>query len=390
MRGLAPLLLLTAFLAGCADDAPQADEPVADPGIQYEDDTIAVQDPNALPRLPPAEGERTLAKAPVWRIGEWWKYSLTEGFSGKTYEFYRIVAGSEAGNYLVGFPVNEFSNDILVMHAPGYGDINRADLSYETHDAVFKLLQFPLVEGDSWEMSFEGVSDGTAIVHLPGDGTAVIEAPTQSYDITAVYDPVVGEITSLDIAGYAHYEIIEHGYDWGNQPMAGDGVVRVPHDHDLIFFNGRIAGVQSLSSPLVPPSPAAPTESITVEGGYDRVGFTIILGTPPGLVPAAEAPTGYYSGKGTAPDGTVYELTLAPNEGPFKIAFYGHDLPVGDWQLEYVAGGAGVVLFEGIGYHSIDVDLPSGCVIASFNAQHHNAGCMTTFEQAGQDSTAAA
>ena len=30
---------------------------------------------------------------------------------------------------------------------------------------------------------------------------------------------------------------------------------------------------------------------------------------------------------------------------------------------------------EGIGYHSIDVDLPSGCVVASANAEHHAANC---------------
>jgi hypothetical protein len=394
MRTAAAALCLAALLlAGCADDAAPADAPEADPAIQYEDDTIAVQDPGSLPRLPPAAGERTLEAAPQWRLGEWWKYRMVSEFDGSEYEFYRIVAGAEAQSYLVGFPASEFSNDILIMHAPGYGDISRADLSYETHDAVFKMLQFPLREGDSWEMTFEGASPGTAIVHLQDDGTALIEAPTQSYDITAVYDPQVGEITSLAVPGYAHYEIVEHGYDWGSQPFAGDGVVRVPHDHDLLFFHGRIAGVGDLASPLVPPSPAAPSETVTIEGGYDRIGFTIILGTPPGLVPAAGGvtpPTGYYAGKATAPDGSVYELALMPNEGPFKIDFFGHDLPAGDWSLEYVAAGAGVVLVEGIGYHSIDVDLPSGCVIASFNAQHHSANCLTTFEQANAPTSAPA
>lgn len=393
MRSLVALLLASALLAGCSDGASPGPAPPADPGIQYEDETIAVQDPGALPSLPPAEGERTLAEPPVWRLGEWWKYRLTEELTGTTYEFYRIVAGAEAGNYLVGFPVNEFSNDILVLHTPGYGDVSRADLSYETHDAVFKLLDFPLADGKSWDISFEGASDGTAIVSLPGDGTALIEAPTSTYDITAVYTPAVGEVTSLTIPGYGHYEIVEHGFDWGRQPMAGDGVVRVPHDHDLVFLHGRLAGVQRLGSPLVPPTPAAPTETVMLEGGYDRIGFTIILGTPPGLVPApgAEAaPTGYYSGKATAPDGTAYELTLLPDEGPFKIDFFGHDLPAGEWQMEFVAGGAGVVLVEGIGYHSIDVDLPSGCVVASFNAQHHAAPCLTTFGQANQDGNATA
>jgi hypothetical protein len=207
MRASLALLVAAALLAGCASDTPGAPDAAPDPGIQYQDDTIAVQDPDALPSEPPLPGERTLAKAPEWRLGEWWKYRMVGEFDGSVHEFYRVVAGSEAGNYLVGFPVNEFSNDILVMHVPGYGDISRSDLSYETHDAVFKLLQFPLRDGDSWEMSFEGVSDGTAMVSLPGDGTALIEAPTQSFNITAVYDPEVGEITSLSISGYASYEV---------------------------------------------------------------------------------------------------------------------------------------------------------------------------------------
>jgi hypothetical protein len=384
------LLVALALLAGCAQ--PSEPEPEPQPDIQYQDETIAVQDPSLLPRDPPAEGERNLETAPAWRLGEWWKYRLTEEFSGASYEFYRVVAGAEAGNYLVGFPVNEFSNDILVLHIPGYGDISRTDLSYETHDAPFKLLQFPLRDGDSWDMTFEGASPGTAMVEVPGDGTAIIHAPTQSFDITAVYDPALGEIRSLQIPGYASYEVIGHGYDWGSQPMAGDGIVRVPHDHDLVFINGRLGGVHDLGSPLIPPSPAGPTETITVEGGYDRIGFTIILGTPPGLVPAAGGvapPTGYYSGKAAAPDGTVYELVLMPNEDPLKVEFFGHDAPTGDWNMEYVAGGAGVVLIEGIGYHSIDVDLPSGCVIASFNAQHHAANCLSTYDEANQDGAAA-
>jgi hypothetical protein len=331
-----------------------------------------------------------LDEAPRWRLGEWWKYRMVGEFDGSEREFYRVVAGAEAGSYLVGFPVNEFSNDVLVLHVPGFVDISRTDLSYETHDAAFKLLQFPLRDGDSWDVSFEGASDGIAIVHLPGDGTAVIDAPTSNFNITATYTPEVGEITKLRIAGYASYEVIGHGYDWGRQPTAGDGVVRVPHDHDLVFQNGRLGPVQELGQPLVPPSPKPPSETVTVNGAYDRVGFTILLGTPPGIVPVGgvDPPTGYYSGKATAPNGDVYELALMPNEGPFKVAFFGHDLPAGDWDLEFTAGGAGIVLFEGIGYHSIDIDLPSGCVVASFNAQHHNASCTTTFAAANGNATA--
>lgn len=45
--------------------------------------------------------------------------------------------------------------------------------------------------------------------------------------------------------------------------------------------------------------------------------------------------------------------------------------------MEHVAGGAGFAFAEGIGCHSIDVELPSGCVVASFNAQRHAVACDT-------------
>ena len=42
-----------------------------------------------------------------------------------------------------------------------------------------------------------------------------------------------------------------------------------------------------------------------------------------------------------------------------------------------------LVVRDCIGYHSIDIDLPSGCVVNSVNAQHHNADCKINFQQAG-------
>ncbi len=355
-------------LSGCASDDGTTDAVQTTPAVQYEDEVVQVAAPT-MPRDPPAAGERTLDAAPQWRLGEWWKYFMTDEFTGKTTEFLRVVAGEDraAGNYLVGFPVEAFSNDVMVLHVPGYGDIRQADLAYETHDAYFEPLQFPLAEGNTWEMSFEGVANGLATVSLPGDGTARITMEVSQYGwINATYDPAIGEVSELSINGYGEYRVIDHGYGY-------QGVVRVPHAHDLLMQTGRIAG--ALVNLGIPPATAGPTETVEVGEGYDRFSFILAVGAGPflGLDPAV--PVGVFQETATAPDGTQYQLQLLPHEGGFKIEAFGHDNPAGAWNLQHVAAGAGIAFIEGIGYHSIDVELPSGCVVASFNAQHHNADC---------------
>src|ERR1041385_3548821 len=128
------------LLAGCAGktDSPAA----ADDGVQFQSNVLKLSLPT-MPREAPPAGERTLDKAPEWRLGEWWSYRFTDGFAGKTYEFTRVVAGQDkaAGNYLVGFPVDQFSNDIMLFHTPGFGDVRQSDLSYETHDKAFRMLR---------------------------------------------------------------------------------------------------------------------------------------------------------------------------------------------------------------------------------------------------------
>src|SRR6185503_9372999 len=110
------LLVASAFLAGCSGSPKDDDGAAADDGVQFQSDVLQLSLPT-MPRDPPALGERTLDKAPEWRLGEWWKYRLTDGFAGRTYEFTRVVAGTDraAGNYLVGFPVDEFNNDIMLF-----------------------------------------------------------------------------------------------------------------------------------------------------------------------------------------------------------------------------------------------------------------------------------
>jgi hypothetical protein len=185
--------------------------------------------------------------------------------------------------------------------------------------------------------------------------------------INATYDPELGEISRLDVKGYASYEIIGHGYGY-------EGDVRVPHDHDLVFLHGRILGAQDVRGTILPPTPATPEETVEIGGTYDRLSFTIILGA--GAI-GVDAPAGYYAEKVTAPDGTVYQLELLPTEGSLKIAFFGAETPVGTWTMEHTALGPGVAFVEGIGYHSIDIELPSGCVIESVNAGHHVTPCRT-------------
>ena len=380
-KAVLSLLVVASFLAGCADDP--ADEPAApdEAQVQYEDDVVSVT-VDTMPRDPPAAGERTLDAAPRWRLGEWWTYTMTDGFTGGTYEFTRVVAGEDvdAGNYLVGFPVDEFSNDVLLFHVPGFGDVAQHNLAYETHDAWFQMLDFPLTDGKDWEAEFEGTGMGTVLVSSDG-ATADIELISPQYNVQATYDPAIGEISKMTINNgtYATYEVVDHGYGY-------EGVVRVPHAHDLVFIHGRLGGVVAVGGGGAPVAP--PTETVDVAPGFDRVGFIIAVGG--GQFIGAPATAGAFRETVTAPDGTVFQETWTPADVPasgmLKVVAFGHDNPTGTWNLEHVAAGGGVAFVEGIGYHSIDVELPSGCVVASFNAQHHNSVCTVGGDAATADS----
>jgi hypothetical protein len=379
-KAVLSLLMLVPLLAGCADKTDGADPAVADPGVQFESDVLQLAQPT-MPRDPPAAGERSLAAAPEWRLGEYWTYTMTDGFTGGTYDFTRVVAGEDraAGNYLVGFPVEEFSNDVMLFHIPGFGDITQANLAYETHDAYFQPLNFPLDEGKSWETEFEGTGLGLAEVKVLDATHAQVDLTLGAgYTAKAVYDAEMGEISEMDMLQggnlYANYKVTGHGYGY-------KGTVRVPHAHDLVFIHGRFAGVVNAGSSGSGPVGTGITETVEVSPGYDRVSFIIAVGGGSTFL-GAPASAGVFRETVTAPDGTKYEATWTPADlasgHDLTIVAIGHELPEGTWTLEHVAGGAGVAFVEGIGYHSIDVDLPSGCVVASFNAQHHNADCKVS------------
>ena len=380
-KAVLSLLMLVPLLAGCADGSGSDAAPAGDAGVQFESDVLSLAQPTSMPRDAPAPGERTLEAAPRWRLGEWWTYTMTDGFTGGTYDFTRVVAGEDraAGNYLVGFPAEEFSNDVMLFHVPGFGDITQSNLAYETHDAYFKPLDFPLSAGKSWETEFEGTGLGLAEVTVLDAGRAQIDLTLGAgYTVKAIYDAELGEISEMEVLQggnlYARYQVTGHGYDYR-------GIVRVPHAHDLVFIHGRFAGVVNAGASGSGPVSTGITETVPVSPGYDRVSFIIAVGGGSTFL-GAPASAGVFRETVTAPDGTKYEATWTPADlaagRDLTIIAVGHDKPEGDWTLEHAAGGAGVAFVEGIGYHSIDVDLPSGCVVASFNAQHHNADCKVT------------
>lgn len=369
---LLPLLLLALTLAGCATQTPAPAATSSEPPKQLEDGVNRLDVPT-LPRDPPADGERTLAAPPQWRLGEWWTYTVVDHFTERTLEATRVVAGTDGPDYLVGFPIDAFSNDVLIFHIPGYGDVRQADLSFEVHDIPFAPLRFPLTEAQTWPTAFEG-RPGNMTAEPQPDGTAKLTGSGLGWGLTATYDPKVGEITQLDSPGYVGYQVTGHGYGYS-------GTVRVPHAHDLVFQHGRLGPAFDASKPIGPGAVTTGSDTVQVQPGYDRLAFTLIvadvlpfLGVGPQL-PAPTPAGGYYEAKATAPNGTAYTLSAMPQDAGTKIAFFGTGDPTGPWTLSFTVAGPGLAIAEGIGYHSIDVELPSGCVVASFNAQHHAAPC---------------
>lgn len=390
MRLMMVGILVTAVLAGCVDEKPSDEPGDPDLGAQYEDpeQNFTLLQPDALPRDPPAPGERTFDEAPLWRLGEWWEYDLTAYLTGEEETIKRIVAGSEHDYFLVGFPIDQFSNFALVLHHPAYGDIHRDHISYDTHDVDFKPMDFPLYEGKTWETKWQSNNTvwtatvtsvdnetGEARIDFTTSGQNIFGQSTTNQQGYAIYDRDMGVAKLLEFPGYARAEVIDHGFNY-------TGDVRVPHDHDLVFFHGCLAGVQTLSpgsSLTDPDTSGCPNGQITMPDGYDRVSFGLLAQDLPGAFAAGSGQnvqTGTYSMTVTAPDGTQYSYTTTPADQQwFSGTFHEHEDPAGTWEYEAVAAGPGVIFIEGIGYHSIDISLPSGCVIASENALHHVTLC---------------
>ncbi len=286
---------------------------------------------------------RSLQTAPEWQVGEWWTIKMTSPLIGYDVTWTRVVAGTEGSDYLLGQPKDEWAKEALLFHVPGLGEVAQDDLSYEVHDARFHVADFPLTDGKEWDTEFEG-NPVTAQVTTNPDGTAEIWYCCGA-NITATYDPALGVLSSFEAEGLITYEVVDHGFGY-------EGIVTVPHGHDLVFVNGRIASVIDLNM-----QPAPPVEEVEISSDYQRVTFAGIVGDVVSGAPAG----GAYREVATSPNGTTFETTRLPVEGAgLTVNVFETTEVGGTWSFEHEAAGPGIAFTEGIAYHVFDIELPQG------------------------------
>ena len=300
MRVRVLALVVLALLAGCAS-APASDVSTA----SVASNATAPEHALDLKALPTgvSDATPTLDAPPVWREGEWWKVRVTDAFDHKSYEGLRVVAGQEDKSYLVGMPRDEFSNPLMVIHMPGFGQVAKDDLAFEVHNCPFEPVKFPLKDGLTWQTKFE-CRDFSAQAKVTGPTTADIEMSNAGGEhMVLTYDAAIHEVKKIVFDNYATFEVLDHGYGY-------KGVVTVPHMFHLVFQQSRLG-------PLLGPgtTPTTPIDTVKVDPTYDRVSFVIILGAAaPLLQPGApDQAAGYYDEKVTGPDGKTYEATMLPS-----------------------------------------------------------------------------
>src|ERR1051325_8751935 len=146
------VLVAVLLLAGCVQPDPEAQSVTV--ANATPSDGLALE---ALPAgAPPAtQAPASLDAPPQWRGGEWWTIKVTDAFDGKSWEATRVVAGKEGDAYLVGMPRDAFSNEQMVIHLPGYGQVSSSSLGFDVHNCPFEPLRFPLADGKEWDTKFE-------------------------------------------------------------------------------------------------------------------------------------------------------------------------------------------------------------------------------------------
>lgn len=309
----------------------------------------------AIQQTQPANETPTLDAAPHWSEGEWWKVKVTDVYDKKGFETTRVVAGQEDASWLVGMPRDAFSNELMVLHLPGFGQVSKKDLSFQVHNCPFQPVQFPLRTGESWKTKFE-CRDFDAKVTVKSPTTADVEMTNAAGEhMVLTYDATIHEVRRIVFDNYATLEVEDHGYGY-------QGIVTVPHMFHLVFQQVRVG-------PLLGPgnAPMAPTETVHVDPTYGRISFVEILGNVLPLVQpgAPNQAAGYYDEKVTAPDGKVFETTMTPTESGLKLTFWMADKPGGDWTFQHVVGGPGLVESEGVAYHVYDVAVPSSQILTT-------------------------
>ncbi|HLE98069.1 MAG TPA: hypothetical protein VI997_11925 [Candidatus Thermoplasmatota archaeon] len=360
MRRLSVALLASLVVAGCLGGAAPPDDAAGNASVvdgSRPEPTFNDLTTEQLGSAAAPDADASLATAPALREGEWWRIEMHDLFLDETTEFVRVVARVEPDLYVFGMPHAGWWKEAIIYHAPAFGDVG-LDLSHRAHDLPFEPLRFPLEDGATWETAWETPDPVTATVAVESGTTARVTftgtqcgafalvgqcpTPQQGTIAEVVYDASIHEISEASFPSHT-WRVVEHGYGY-------TGWVTVPRAEHLVFLHGRV-GTPAID--VVNPGPALPTDTVEVEGGFNRVSFILVAGN------AVGSAGGAYSEKATAPDGTVFELRQVPG-GALAVAFFEHPDPDGTWQLEHLAAGPGFVFTEGIAYHQYDIELPTG------------------------------
>lgn len=365
-RVIVLLLAVPLALAGCFAGTEEPVDAAATNGTVTIDENRPEPTFNDIPAadlgfVAAPDAAATLLEAPQLQEGEWWRIELSDGLTGATTQFVRVVAAVEDDLYVMGMPHEGWWKEAVIFHSPGFGDVNK-DLSHRAHDVPFVPLQFPLEEGATWETAWESPAPIHALVTVESPTTARITfsgtncgptglvglCPNPSEGdagIELLYDATVHEVVEATFPTHT-WRVLEHGYGF-------EGWITVPRAEHLTFFHGRIGA--PFADIFQPGAPAkAHVETVLIEGGYNRVSFILGAGN---ILPPGEG--GAYRETATAPDGSVYSLEQIPG-GPFTIEFFEHSNPDGEWNLEHLVAGPGYAFIEGIAYHQYDIHQPSG------------------------------
>lgn len=334
------------LLVGCLAPAPGDEEPTApaSTGVVIDEsrpDTAfgeVVTGPAVGPDL-----HATLDAPPRLVAGEWWRLRLINDE-----EVVRVVAEVTDEGYVIGMPHEGWYKELISFHSPALGDVG-FDLSYATHNEIFRPVTFPLAQGAAWDTVWATVPYHAEVTEASGSRATITLTPTAepqpadpafaalgfvSPPVTLVYDASMHEVVSFDAGGFLGYEVVEHGYGF-------EGWVTIPRGEHTAIDYGQLG----------PATPGEPVLSRTIEvaGGFNRLTLMHAL-FPFG--------PGAYRIRTLAPDGTEF-VTEAIGNAP-TVKFYEIADPDGTWSAEDLVAGPGGTYSMGIAYHQYDIRLPDG------------------------------
>ncbi len=347
-RTLFVAFLLLSF-SGCAD--PEAQEPTQSHPIVTVGDRPDESYGNV--ETGPAVGpdmNATTQAPPRLVPGEWWRVQFDSYLSTETVEVVRVVAHADEDGYIVGMPHEGWLKEAISFHSPAFGDVN-LDLSYNTHNARFEPVRFPMATGDTWETSFATTPMQAEVIEATDDMATVHFTPISEAQATdplfallgfagggemeLVYDAKQHEVVSMT-SDIGTWRVVEHGYGY-------EGWVTVPRGEDTVIDYGTFGPASDGHSPL--------PQTIEVDGGFNRLTMMHVVGS-------ADNVPGTFRIRDMDPEGAEF-VTEMTGTG-LSIKFFESNSPDGTWTVEDLNGGVGFTYSMGIAYHQYDIELPSG------------------------------